>query len=261
MKNKVYPKVSIITPSFNQGKFIEETIKSVLNQTYSNIQYIIVDGGSTDQTMDVIKKYQDKIDVVIHEKDNGQTDAINKGFKLADGELVGWINSDDLLYNDCIQAIVDLYNTHKDGAIYYHSMNDVIDENGHLIKTYQHIIPDKKHLVHENFNVIQQGSFYNRTLVEKVDYLDKSIYYSMDLELWLKLLDHGSIYCTRNKTFTGFRKYEGTKTCEGQEKFLRSNWQVVKKHGGKVYSKTFYKMYVWWSFKVKVKRLLGFTKN
>src|ERR1035437_8370385 len=126
MENK--PLITIVTPSFNQGQFIEETILSVLNQTYKNIQYIIVDGGSTDQTMDVVNKYKDKIDIIINEKDDGQTDAINKGFKLAKGELVGWINSDDMLYPECVEKIVELYIEKPDGAIYYGSKSNFIDE-------------------------------------------------------------------------------------------------------------------------------------
>src|SRR5438045_443911 len=96
-------KVSIITPSYNQGQFIEETILSVLNQTYQNVEYIVIDGGSTDNTLDVVNKYKDKIDVIISEKDNGQSDAINKGFKIAKGELIGWLNSDDALYPYCVE--------------------------------------------------------------------------------------------------------------------------------------------------------------
>ncbi|OYU92630.1 MAG: glycosyltransferase, partial [Bacteroidetes bacterium B1(2017)] len=99
---------TIITPSFNQGEFIEATILSVLNQTYKNIQYIIVDGGSTDNTMDIVNKYRDSIDIIVHEKDKGQSDAINKGFKLSKGDLIGWINSDDILYPTCVENIIKL---------------------------------------------------------------------------------------------------------------------------------------------------------
>src|SRR3569833_380141 len=120
-------KVSIVTPSYNQGQFIEKTIISVLNQTYSNIEYIIIDGGSTDNTMEVVNKYKDRIDIVIHEKDKGQSDAINKGFRLATCELVGWINSDDILFPDCVEKIVQLVNEHPDVSIYYPATIDLIN--------------------------------------------------------------------------------------------------------------------------------------
>jgi glycosyltransferase involved in cell wall biosynthesis len=250
------PLITIVTPSYNQGSFIEKTILSVINQTYKNIQYILVDGGSTDYTMDVVNKYANQIDIIIHEKDNGQADAINKGFKLAKGELVGWINSDDILYPDCLESIVELYQRSPDGAVYYHSKNDVINERDELIETYQHIIPDKNHLLNVNYNVIQQGSFYPTALVKKVNYLDPAIYYSMDLDLWLKLLNHGPIYYTENKPYTGFRKHGESKTQTSGRKFLLSNYQVINNHGAKWYAKNIFMRTYWYSFKYFIKRLL-----
>ena len=96
------PLVSIITPSYNQGRFIRQTIESVLNQKYPNIEYIIVDGGSSDNTLEIIKEYEGKIKW-ISEKDNGQSDAINKGFSMANGEIIAWLNSDDIYLEDAIQ--------------------------------------------------------------------------------------------------------------------------------------------------------------
>ncbi|RYD47773.1 MAG: glycosyltransferase, partial [Verrucomicrobiaceae bacterium] len=91
-----WPRITVITPSYNQGCFIEETLQSVLNQGYPNLQYIVVDGNSTDETREVLERYRDRLDHLIIESDNGQTEAINKGLRLADGELVAWLNSDDM---------------------------------------------------------------------------------------------------------------------------------------------------------------------
>ena len=249
-------KVTIVTPSFNQGKFVEQTILSVLNQTYKNIEYIFVDGGSSDNTMEIANKYKDKIDVIISEKDKGQADAINKGFRLATGELVGWINSDDILYPECVEKIVELYTNNPLGSIYYHSFNNKIDEKGNLIQTYQHIIPDKEHLLKENYSVIQQGSFYNLKLVEKVGYLDENNYYCMDLDLWLSLLKEAPIYHTSDVPYSGFRMYNGTKTDTGKEKFLKSIYSVLRKHGAKVHYYTiWHNIYVYY-LKYKIKRML-----
>jgi glycosyltransferase involved in cell wall biosynthesis len=253
MNNK--PLVSIVTPSFNQGQFIEETILSVLNQTYQHIQYIIVDGGSTDQTMDVVNKYRDRINIIIHEKDKGQTDAINKGFKLAKGELVGWINSDDLLYPECVEKIVELYKANLDGTIFYCSELDWIDENGTFIIKRKIHIPNKDYLLNKNSTIIQQGSFYLNELVKKVNFLDESIYYCMDLDLWLRLLNHGSIYSLKGETYSAFRFYSGTKTDTGKAKFLRDIKDVILRHGAKWYSNNITRYY-YYSFKLLIKKAI-----
>jgi len=250
---KSNPLVSIVTPSFNQGQFIEETILSILNQTYRYTQYIVVDGGSTDNTMEVVNKYRDRIDIIIHEKDKGQADAINKGFKLAKGELVGWINSDDILYPDCVEKIVELYNTNKDGAIYYCSIHDWIDEYGTFLYKKIVSIPNKDYLLNKNSSIIQPGSFYPNELVKKVNYLDPNIYYCMDLDLWLKLLNQGNIYSLSVKSYSAFRIYPGTKTDTGKIKFLKNIKMVLLKHGANWYSRNIIVGYFIYAFKSFIK--------
>ncbi|MDR0864706.1 MAG: glycosyltransferase [Candidatus Symbiothrix sp.] len=253
-------KISIVTPSYNQGQFIEKTIVSVLNQTYKNIEYILVDGGSTDNTMEIVNRYRDKIDIIISEKDNGQSDAINKGFKLSTGTLVGWINSDDILYPDCVEKIVELYQNHPDGAIYYHSFNEMIDRDGKSIKIYQHIIPDRKYLLKTDCRVIQQGSFYNLDLVKKTGYMDAANHYCMDLDLWLSLLKEGPIYHTQDGPHAGFRIYTGTKTDTGKEKFLKNIYQVLRKHKAKIYYPTMWNEIYYIYLVIKVKKIIHFIK-
>lgn len=253
------PLISIVTPSFNQGQFIEETILSVLNQTYKNIQYIVVDGGSTDNTIEVINKYRDRIDIVIHEKDKGQTDAINKGFKLAKGELVGWINSDDILYPDCVEKIVELYKDNKDGVIYCNSYNDRIDKYGNKLVTYKKVIPGRDYLLNTNYDVIQPASFYRADIVKKINYLNESIHYCMDLDLWLRLLEHGPIFAYNEKPLSAFRKWEETKTTNGRYKFLREIRKTLIKHGANIYSKNIRRT-IWHEIKDHVKRIIRYKK-
>lgn len=250
-------KVTIVTPSYNQGQFIEETILSVLNQTYKNIQYIIVDGGSTDNTMEVVEKYHNQIDIIIHEKDKGQADAINKGFKLANGVLVGWINSDDILYPDCVEHIVELYNKKSDGAIYYSSYNDSIDKYGNKLSTYKRLIPDKQHLLNTNYDIIQQASFYKHDIVKQINYLEANLHYCMDLDLWLRLLNHGPIYSCNTQPLGAFRIWEESKTTNGRYKFLREIRKVLLKNGANIFSKNIIRT-IWYEFKDYVKRLISY---
>jgi glycosyltransferase involved in cell wall biosynthesis len=249
------PLISIITPSYNQGQFIEATILSVLSQTYKNIQYIIVDGGSTDSTMEVVDRYRDRIDIVIYEKDKGQSDAINKGFKLAKGELVGWINSDDVLYPDCVEQIVKMYEQRSDGAVYYGSLLDFIDKTGAVIKEKSVMIMDRDHLLKKDYDVIQQGSFYPLKLVKQINYVNEDIHYCMDLDLWLRLLDHGPIYAYNGKPIAAFRKWEETKTTTGTAKFLKDIKKILLLHGASFYAKTILKIH-YYTFKSTVKTLL-----
>lgn len=252
---KFEPLITIVTPSYNQGQFIEETILSVLNQTYKNIQYIIVDGGSTDNTMEVVNKYRDKIDIIIHEKDKGQSDAINKGFRLALGELVGWINSDDILYENCVQNIVNLYEMRKnDGVIFYSSKVDLLDKNGIVYETRIVEIKNKNHIIHNNYDIIQQGSFYNLEIIKKINFLDEKLHYCMDLDLWLRLLNHGNIYYINTKNaVAGFRRWEEAKTTSGGNKFLLDILHVLRREGLSYFSLNSYKLF----FRI----LKGLVKN
>ncbi|MBP3354248.1 MAG: glycosyltransferase [Bacteroidales bacterium] len=237
--------VTIVTPSYNQGQFIEDTITSVLNQTYKNIQYIVVDGASTDNTMEVVERYRDKIDIVISERDKGQTDAINKGFKLAKGELVGWINSDDMLYPYCVEEIVKLYKQNSEGAIYYGSTIDVIDAKNNHLKYYINNMGSRQRLLCENYDVSQPGSFYRKDILEKIDYLDESIFYCMDLDLFLKLLKHGNLYSIDDKPLAKFRKWEEAKSATGRTKFIKNIRERLYIHGAKFYNKTILTTYYW----------------
>lgn len=254
------PLVTIVTPSFNQGEFIGQTIRSVLNQTYPNIEYIVVDGGSTDNTMAVCRYYQTRagqrqINKLIHERDKGQADAINKGFRRAKGQLVGWINSDDILYPDCVERIVKLYQQHPDGAIYYGSKTDLIDRKSYVFDGRHIQIPGRHHLLHHNYDIIQQGSFYASELVRQVGYLDDSVQYCMDLDLWLRLLELGPIYALDDRPLAAFRIWETTKTATGGTRFLKDIKRVLLRHGASHWSPNLRNVY-YGSLKAIIKQTL-----
>lgn len=248
------PLVTIVTPSYNQGQFIERTIQSVINQTYSNIQYIVVDGLSNDDTMSIVNRYKEQIDIIIHEEDLGQSNAINKGFKLADGELIGWLNSDDILYPECVEKIVELYKNKPDGSVFYCAVFDQIDKHDNVIKTVSVPIANRDYLQHRNYSVVQPGSFYKRDVVKMVGFIDESIHYSMDLDLWLRLLIHGNIY-SLERSYSGFRIWDGTKTTNGGQQFLKDIRYVLRKNNSRNLSFNMIQTY-WYSLKCYLKSLL-----
>ncbi len=224
-------KVSIITPSYNQGQFVEATILSVLNQTYQNIEYIVVDGGSTDNTMDIIEKYRDQIDIVIHEKDKGQSDAINKGFRLSTGELAGWINSDDVLYPECVENLVHSWQAHSDAAVFYCPKLDYVDKSGSLLYSVSRWITGRDYLLKVNYDINQPTSFYNKKILEQVGYLDERIECCMDLDLWLRLLKYGTIIPFSDRPQGAIRRWEETKTATKVDDFLKEIRHTLRRNG------------------------------
>lgn len=230
------PMVSIITPSYNQGKYIEKTIESVINQTYSNIEYIILDSCSKDETGQILKKYRDYENIkIIIERDNGQVDAINKGFKMAKGELLGWINSDDLLDSKCIENIVDEYMKKPQAVIFYGELEFINDDGNKLfLKKIKDVNYD--YLLNVNPDVNQPGSFYNKKYIEKIGYLDENLNFTMDYDLWLRLLCVGEAV-NLNKVVAKFRIQLNSKTMTSGNgiKFWKDIFRVRKlKHSSNI---------------------------
>jgi glycosyltransferase involved in cell wall biosynthesis len=238
MSDRKKVKVTIITPSYNQGQFIEATILSVINQTYKNIEYIVLDACSTDQTTEILDKYRDRISKIICEKDRGQSDAINKGFRLANGELVAWINSDDILYPDCVERIVNSYELDSKYSIYYNSQCNIIDKKNNIIGLIDRKIIDRSFLLKEKYEVLQPGSFYSTEKVRLVNYLDENCHYCMDLDLWLKLLNLGAIIDVKGNPIAAYREWELTKTSTGAEKFYKNIFEILRKHGASLFDKS-----------------------
>lgn len=179
------PLVSIITPSFNQGKFIGKTIQSVLDQDYPNVEYWVIDGGSTDGSVNIIDQYSDRLSGWLSEKDKGQADGINKGLKMASGKFVAWLNSDDLYLPGAISAAVKTFQAHP-GASFVYSDVDSIDENGKIFNRMRYGNWDLEDLM--QFKIIGQPAvFMHREVLEKAGYLDLSYHYILDHHLWLRL--------------------------------------------------------------------------
>ena len=186
-----YPKISIITPSLNQGEFIEETIRSVLSQDYPNLEYIVMDGGSSDKTMDILRSYSDRMKCV-SEKDKGQTDAINKGLRMAGGEIVAYLNADDLLLPGSLEKVAGTFMERPDTR-WVTGRCRIITENGREtrkpITVYKNLWLGLHHpfLLFITDYISQPATFWRASLLSELGYLDESLHYALDYEYFLRL--------------------------------------------------------------------------
>jgi glycosyltransferase involved in cell wall biosynthesis len=179
------PRVTIVTPSYNQAAFLEQTIQSVLDQGYPDLEYMIVDGGSTDGSVEIIRKYADRLTWWVSEKDHGQAEAINKGFSRASGELVGWLNSDDVYQPGSIQAAVNAFRANPQAGLVYGDVLSVDAANHalNLMKFAQYSLEDLM-----SFTIISQpGVMMRRAVLEKSGTLDIQFHYMLDHHLWLRM--------------------------------------------------------------------------
>jgi glycosyltransferase involved in cell wall biosynthesis len=204
------PKISVITPSYNQGQFLERTILSILNQNYPNVEYIIIDGGSTDNSVEIIKKYETHIAYWVSEKDRGQTDAINKGMRKATGDIVCWINSDDILLPGALQIVARYFNKHPD-IEFLNGLTVRIDKNDKILGI-GHILNNKWFHKRGIYNISQQGMFWKKCIFDKVGELDETFHYAMDTEWIIRLYENKIKMARINKPLGAIRIHESTKT-------------------------------------------------
>jgi len=178
-----FPKISIITPSYNQGSYIEKTISSVLNQNYPNLEYIIIDGGSTDETIDIIKKYENKITYWISEQDKGQSDAINKGVKIATGDVINWLNSDDYIEDNVLFKVgSEFKNSNVDVLCGY---SELITNAGTILKRTSQLENDFS-LFMSRGHIMQPSTFFRKSVFEEFTPIATNLHYMMDHYLWLQ---------------------------------------------------------------------------
>jgi len=208
---KELPKITIVTPTKNQGEFIEETIRSILLQNYPNLEYIIIDGGSTDNTLQIIKKYEGWISHWVSEEDGGQTHAINKGFKLASGEIINWINSDDLLAPNGLFNVIERFEKNPD-VHFVHGQNLTLDLEG---KPQLFEPPNLNNLALEylgSFPYVQPACFYKRSVLKTTGLLDESFHITMDKDFFVRIaLNFNIKYIDRPIAI--FREQKNAKTC------------------------------------------------
>lgn len=186
-----FPTISIITPSLNQGQFIENSIQSVLSQGYPNLEYLIMDGGSSDNTLSILDLYSDRLKW-FSEKDSGQTDAINKGLQMAGGDIVGYLNADDLLLPESLSRVARLF-MEAPNIMWVTGQCRIIDEQGRetrrLITTYKNMwlrFRSLSSLLITDY-ISQPATFWRAGILKELGYLDESLHYAMDYEFWLRL--------------------------------------------------------------------------
>jgi glycosyltransferase involved in cell wall biosynthesis len=216
--------VSIITPSFNQAKYLEQTIRSVLDQNYPSIEYILIDGASNDGSLEIIKKYADKLTYWISEKDSGQAEAINKGFARATGDVVAWLNSDDYYLPDTISGAVKAFEENPDVVLVYANML-AVDEHGKTFNTLKY-----KQLSLEDllcFQIIGQPAvFMRRSALQKTSGLNPSFHYLLDHLLWIQLAQHGKILHV-DQTWSAARYHAEAKNRAKAAEFGREAFRIL----------------------------------
>jgi len=218
-------KFTIVTPSYNQGQFIERTILSVLNQKEIDLEYLIFDGASTDNTVSILEKYSDKLDWV-SEKDNGQAHAVNKGIQIASGDIIGWLNSDDIYYPDTLKKVKEAFDLNPNIDILYGQANH-IDINCHLIEQYPTQSWDYNQLKNICF-ICQPAVFFRKSVFKEHGLLNEDLNFCMDYEYWLRLAKKNITFLYVQNILAGSRLYATNKTLGSAEKVHYEINQMLK---------------------------------
>lgn len=228
------PLVSIISPSYNQGQFLEQTIQSVLSQDYPNLEYIIVDGGSTDNSVDVIRRYADKLAWWVSERDQGHADALNKGFAHARGEILAWLNSDDTYQPGAIRLAVDFLLAHPAISMVYGDAN-LIDEHGQYLGRFPARQTNYSLMLKGTVNIPQATTFFRATLWKQVGPLDLKLMYAFDYDLWVRLAKIAPIAYVP-QTWANFRLHEAGKTVYLDDRCYPDMIRVSRREGAGKFS-------------------------
>ncbi|MGA2362505.1 MAG: glycosyltransferase family 2 protein [Candidatus Aminicenantales bacterium] len=223
-----WPKISVVTPSYNQGLFLEETIRSVINQDYPNLEYIIIDGQSTDSSIDVIKKYEKSISYWVSEKDRGQSEAINKGFAKSSGEILAWLNSDDVYNAGALFAVARYFMAMPFADVIYGFHYD-INQKGRVIRK-GFYYPFIKEFFKVGINICQPTAFWRRRVWNQCGPLDMQLHYCMDFDFFSKALNSGFNIKSVPFLICKFRYHESSKGITQKSGFRSESYILQKKH-------------------------------
>jgi glycosyltransferase involved in cell wall biosynthesis len=232
-------RVTIVTPSFNQAPYLEATIQSVLSQDYPEIEYFIMDGGSKDGSLEIIRKYEDRLAGWLSEPDQGQTDAINKGFARATGDVLAWLNSDDTYEPGAVRQAVELLEQHPEISMIYGNCN-YIDEAGRVIGRFPAAQTDYRRLREGYVHIPQQASFFRADLVRQVGQLDPTFYFAMDYDLWVRLAKIAPpLYVPH--LWANFRLHRDAKTITADDRCWPEMLRVHYRDGGSPFARIVFK--------------------
>jgi glycosyltransferase involved in cell wall biosynthesis len=216
-----YPRITVVTPSYNQAQFIPETIESVLNQNYPNLEYFIVDGGSTDGTQDIIRQYEQRISWWVSEKDNGQSDALRKGFQRATGDLIGWLNSDDIYFPGALFKIAEAYSRQPEASLYIGGVAVGALHDGPIRWV---TLPPPRWTwwpKKGQYIVLQQASFYRRAVYEQIGGINSGIFIRMDGDIMHRLLLHHPEAAIIDDVLGFIRWHDATKSTHSLDIYRR----------------------------------------
>jgi len=212
------PKISVVTPSYNQAAYLERTIRSVLDQGYPNTEYIIIDGGSTDGSVEIIKKYAERLAFWVSEPDQGQAHAINKGLKRATGDWVAWQNSDDVFYPGAFHQLALAATKQPNASLVIGNMN-LIDETGKVLRDVKYVKPTYEALLAEGMVLANQATFWRRNLHTDIGYISEELDCAFDYEWFLRILNNNVSAFHVNSVWGALRYHEATKTSSRQSTF------------------------------------------
>lgn len=228
------PLVTIVTPSYNQGRYLRDAIDSVLAQDYPHVEYLVVDGGSSDETRDVLASYNGRVSWT-SEPDRGQAHAINKGFRRARGSILGWLNSDDVYAPGAISRAVEAFRSNPDAGLVYGN-GGILDQAGKVVRRFEEIEPFSLwRLVHCLDYILQPAAFFRREDAVRVGLLDEELEFALDWDLWIRLAEYTDVVYLDDEL--GFsRVYDDTKTSSGGWHRVRELQRLAGRHAGRTWT-------------------------
>lgn len=236
------PLVSIVTPSFNQASYLERTMRSVLEQDYPNLEYLVVDGGSTDGSVDIIRQYGKRLAWWVSEPDCGQTEAINKGFQHANGTIYAWLNSDDTYQPGAVREAVEFMQRNPQVVLVYGDAH-YIDENDRVIGDFPAMQTDLQKLRNGFVHIPQQAAFFRADSWKAVAPLDPSFYFAMDYDLWVRLAQVGPIVY-HPRLWANFRLHRDAKTIAADDHCWPEMLRVHYRDGGSKFAPIVWKYWI-----------------